>query len=52
MAAQTDSIVREAMYVAFYSTFAAYIQLCAGATSRVSSLDLFGLIAGAINPII
>ena len=39
----------EAMYVVFIQTLQRI--LCAGAISRVSFKDLFGPIAGAINPI-
>ena len=42
----------KAMYVVFHSNFAAYIVWLDGAISRVNFLDLFGPIAGAINPII
>ena len=40
----------EAMYVAFYSNFAACGAYCVP-ISRVSFLDLFGPIAGVTNPI-
>ena len=41
--------VCEAMYVIFIQTLPR--KLCDGAISRVSFFDLFGPIAGAINPI-
>ena len=52
MASQTDSSSVEPCILFFIQTLPRMLsRLCVGAISRVSFLDLFGPIAGAINPI-